>query len=72
MQRFKYWLVKTTIDMLMGQHQLSWEDVDEGIAQLKELRRHSSTAPIPFPRDFDPREIKGHTHVAKSQMKATT
>lgn len=66
LNKFKIWLVMYDLDMLMSQHQLDWEDVGAGISDLMELRENSPLAPILFPEGFDPRDIKGHTHVCKT------
>jgi hypothetical protein len=52
------------VDMLMSQHQLSFNNVYEGVEKLEKLRLYHPSAAIPFP-DFNPKNIKGHTPVCK-------
>jgi hypothetical protein len=63
---FKIWLVMYVVDMLMSQHQLNWNEIREGIEKLEFLRQRHPLAPINFP-DFNPKDIKGHTHVCKKE-----
>lgn len=64
MKEFRIWLVQYDLDMLMSQHQISWDEVHEGVKRIAELRLKSPLGPIQQP-EFDARLIKGHTHVAK-------
>ena len=66
LKSFRIWLVMYDLDMLMSQHQISWDEVKEGAKELEELRTYHKLAPIPQPV-FDARLIKGHTHVAKQE-----
>jgi hypothetical protein len=64
-REFKEWLVANSIDMLMSQHQLTWNDVYCGLYKLKGLRRNNSLQSVCFPKGFNPASIKGHTFVDK-------
>jgi len=66
LREFRIWLVMYDMDMLMNQHQISWDEVHEGVTRLAEVRIENPLAPIPQP-EFDARLIKGHTHVAKQE-----
>jgi len=57
---FRVWLVMYTLDMLASSHQISWDEIQEGLDKVIALRAVSPVAPIPFP-DCDVRMIKGHT-----------
>ena len=65
LREFRIWLVQYDVDMLMCQHQISWDEVREGIMRLRALRSRNPLAPIPQP-EFDARLIKGHTPVCRS------
>ena len=60
LREFRVWLVMYTLDMLASSHQISWDEIQEGLDKVIALRAVSPVAPIPFP-DCDVRMIKGHT-----------
>ena len=62
LRQFRIWLVMYSLDLLTGQHQISWDEVQEGLTRIREQRKGDPTGPIPQP-EFDPRLIKGHTPV---------
>jgi hypothetical protein len=67
LQEFRIWLVMYTLDMLTSSHQISWEEVREGLEKVIALRAVSPIAPIAFPV-CDIRMIKGHTPVKKTNQ----
>ena len=65
LKEFRVWLVMYTLDMLASSHQISWGEVEEGVAKIIDLRLSSPHASLPFP-ECDIRKIKGHTYVCKA------
>lgn len=64
LKEFRIWLVMYTLDMLASSHQISWEEVEEGVMRITNLRVSFPQAALPFPT-CDVRMIKGHTPVCK-------
>jgi len=66
LREFKIWIIMYSLDMLMSQHQIGFDEVSEAVHCLKELRGSKPLAPLQQP-DFDVRLIRGHTPVCRKE-----
>lgn len=65
-REFKIWIVMYSLDMLMSQHQIDFNEASEAVFRLRELRESKPLAPLQQP-EFDIRLIRGHTPVCRKE-----